>query len=253
MSDKCDVGKYTFTGMIRICLYCLRYNNIRSSNEQYTDSISYYKLGNFCVCVCLCVCVCVCLFVRLYVSTVLNGSSPNEEGSFYGSWHVPWAIYFVCARNVRACACSVHVLTACACFLEPIIASGSFIVTVYWTVMSIQTVERILSKCAGNVLLLTISVKDYVLFMFTHRACGCVRAGTAHMCAFAYFWTDYVHICWEHTTSHHKWQGLYTFHCHAPRVRVQARICERVRDYAFTYLWTDSLQICSEHTTNHNK
>jgi hypothetical protein len=34
---------------------------------------------------------------------------------------------------------------------------------------------------------------------------------------------------------------------------VQARICERVRDYAFTYLWTDSLQICSEHTTNHNK
>jgi hypothetical protein len=64
----------------------------------------------------------------------------------------------------------------------------------------LQTVERILSKFAGNVLLLTISVKDYVLFMFTYRAHACIR-----MCAFAYFLTDYVQICWEHTTTHHKW------------------------------------------------
>jgi hypothetical protein len=40
----------------------------------------------------------------------------------------------------------------------------------------LQTVERILSKFAGNVLLLTISVKDYLLFMFTHRAHACVGA-----------------------------------------------------------------------------
>jgi hypothetical protein len=40
----------------------------------------------------------------------------------------------------------------------------------------LQTVEQILSKFAGNVLLLTIRVKDYVLFMFTHRARACVRA-----------------------------------------------------------------------------
>jgi hypothetical protein len=31
------------------------------------------------------VCMCVCLSVRLYVSTGLNGSSPNLEGTFYGS------------------------------------------------------------------------------------------------------------------------------------------------------------------------
>jgi hypothetical protein len=41
--------------------------------------LSYYKLGNFCVCVS--VCLCVCLSVRLYVST----SSPNVEGTFYES------------------------------------------------------------------------------------------------------------------------------------------------------------------------
>jgi hypothetical protein len=32
-----------------------------------------------CLCVCLSVCMCVCLSVRLYVSTVLNGSSPSLE------------------------------------------------------------------------------------------------------------------------------------------------------------------------------
>jgi hypothetical protein len=96
-----------------------------------------------------------------------------------------------------------------------------------------------------------LSVKDYVLFMFTHRARECMRAERTRMCAFAYFLTDYVQICWEHTTTNHKLQGLCTFHCHAPRVRLQARICERVSDYSFTYLWTDSLQIFSEHTTSH--
>jgi hypothetical protein len=82
--------------------------------------LSYYKLGNFCVCV--------CVSVRLYVSTVWRET-------LYGSWHVSWANYFVCARNAHACACSAHILTACACYMKPIIASGLFIVTVYWTVM----------------------------------------------------------------------------------------------------------------------
>jgi hypothetical protein len=52
--------------------------------------LSYYKLGNFCVYV--------CVSVRLYVSTFLNGSPQNFEGTFYGPWHVQWAIYFMCAR-----------------------------------------------------------------------------------------------------------------------------------------------------------
>jgi hypothetical protein len=55
-------------------------------------------------------------------------------------------IYVVCAHN--ACAC---VLYARACVPSLIF-------------------ERIISKFAGNILLLTISVKDYVLFIFTHRA-----------------------------------------------------------------------------------
>jgi hypothetical protein len=37
------------------------------------------------VCVYVCVSVCVCVSVRLYVSTFLNGSSSNLEGTFYGS------------------------------------------------------------------------------------------------------------------------------------------------------------------------
>jgi hypothetical protein len=125
--------------------------------------------------------VSVCLSVRLYVSTVLNGSSPNLEGTFYGSWQIPWAIYVVGARNARACACSVHVLTACAFYIGEVWnqLSPEFHVSSLCTEQSclLQAVERILSKFAGNVLLLTISVKDYVLFMFTH-ACArvCVHS-----------------------------------------------------------------------------
>jgi hypothetical protein len=94
------------------------------------------------------VCLSVCVSVRLYVSTFLNGSSPNLEGTFYGAWHVPWAIYVLGARNVRTCAL---VLSACTCVNSLIF-------------------ERILSKFAGNILRLTISGKDYLLFIFTHRA-----------------------------------------------------------------------------------
>jgi hypothetical protein len=58
----------------------------------------------------------------------------------------------------------------------------------------------------------------YICFVCTQ----CART-RAHMCAFAYFWTDTVQICWEHTMTHHKWQGLRTFLFHAPRARVCAR------------------------------
>jgi hypothetical protein len=76
-------------------------------------------------------------YTWLYVSTVLNGSSPNVQGTFYGSWHVPWAIYFV-SRNARARAC---VLSARVCVHSLIF-------------------ERIKSKFAGNILRLTICGKD---------------------------------------------------------------------------------------------
>jgi hypothetical protein len=61
---------------------------------------------------------------------------------------------FFSARNARACAC---VLTACACVHSLIF-------------------ERSLFEFAGNILRLTISVKDYVFVMFTHRAHACERA-----------------------------------------------------------------------------
>jgi hypothetical protein len=216
------------------------------------NSSSYYKLGNFSVCVCLCVCV----SVRLFVSTFLNRSSPTLEGTFYGSWHVPWAIYLLCALNVHARAC---VLSARTCVHSLIF-------------------ERILSKFAGNILRLTISCKDYILFMFTHRAYACehtcARARVikrsliygqilftfavnilqvtsssmgsvlfmlthrAHACeractsgrvvkTFTYLWTDSFLICWAHTTKDHKLHGLHTYHVHAPQARghaVQARV-----------------------------
>jgi hypothetical protein len=66
-----------------------------------------------------------------------------------------------------------------------------------------QTVERILSKCAGNVLLLTISVKDYILSMFTHHVYACKREReSARMVnTFRYLWTDSFQICWANTTT----------------------------------------------------
>jgi hypothetical protein len=99
------------------------------------------------------VCVCVCVCVRLCISTFLNGSSPHLKRTFYGSWQVAWAIYL--------CACTQH---ACACLLSAHICVHSLIY------------KRILSKFPGNILRLTISGKDYVLFIFPHRAHACERA-----------------------------------------------------------------------------
>jgi hypothetical protein len=195
----------------------------------------------FCVClsVCVCVCVCVCVSVRQYVSTFLNRSSPNLEGTFYGSWHVSCAIYVVCARNAHACAC---VLNARA-------------------YVHLHIFERILSKGAGNILRHTLSGKDYVLFMFAYlmdgfssnlrwtyytsqqvawatylscpltartRASARVRARVVK--TFTHIWTDSLHICWAHTTDNHTLHGLHTYHVHAPRAHARPRVCERARD-----------------------
>jgi hypothetical protein len=201
--------------------------------------------------VCVCVCVSVCASVQLYVSTFLNGSSPNLERTFYGSWHVPWAIYFVCARNVHARAC---VLSARTC-------------------VHLLIFERILSKFAGNILRLTITGKDYVLFIFTrcararvikhsliygriffkfavnilkvtwssmgyvlliftHRPRACERAcaSVRVVKTFTYLWTDSLRIFWAHTTDNHKLHRLHSYHVHASRARAQARVCKRARD-----------------------
>jgi hypothetical protein len=113
---------------------------------------SYYKLGNFCVCVCLSVCLSVCPAIRFHSS------------------------------------------------------------------------QRIFSKFGGNLLRVMTCSAGYICAVCTQCARMRVRAKRAHMCAFAYFWTDSVHICWEHTTTHHKWQGLHTFHVHTPRASARARV-----------------------------
>jgi hypothetical protein len=91
----------------------------------------------------VCLSVCVCVSVRLY------GSSPHVERTFYGSWHISWAIYIFSTHNAGAC-----VLNVCVCVHSLIF-------------------KRIIAKFAGNIQLLTISVKDNVLCMFTHRAHAC--------------------------------------------------------------------------------
>jgi hypothetical protein len=160
------------------------------------------------------VCVCVSVSVRLYVSTFLNGSSPNLEGTFYGSWHVPWAIYVLCARNVRARACVLSMRTCVHSLIS----------------------ERILSTFAEDILWLTLSGKDYVLFIFTHRAHVCER-----VCASARVIKRlliYGRIIFKfavnilHISTRIRGYVLFIFtHCaHAwEHACVIARVCERTR------------------------
>jgi hypothetical protein len=63
-------------------------------------------------------------------------------------------IFVVCTPRARACACVLNAR-----------------VPVHSLIF-----ERIISRFAGNILLLTINVKDYVLFIFTHCAHACERA-----------------------------------------------------------------------------
>jgi hypothetical protein len=71
---------------------------------------------------------------------------------------------------------------------------GIFIVLVYTTrVRARVCIRLLLNRLSQNIVLLTIGIKDYVLFMFTHRA---------H--AFVYLWTDVHQICGENTTNHNK-------------------------------------------------
>jgi hypothetical protein len=47
-----------------------------------------------------------------------------------------------------------------------------------------------------------LSTIEFQLVVLVHTTR--VRAKRARVCAIAYFWTDYLKICWEHTTTHHK-------------------------------------------------
>jgi hypothetical protein len=52
--------------------------------------------------------------------------------------------------------------------------------------------QRIFSKFGGNLLRVMTRGVGYILCVRTQRARACVHAKRSRMCAFAYFWTDYV-------------------------------------------------------------
>jgi hypothetical protein len=108
------------------------------------------------VCVCLSVCLSVC------VSVCLSGYTfPHFSTNLHQIWrehsmgHDTYRGLLICCSALHERAC---VLNTCACLHSLIF-------------------ERILFRSfAGNILRLTISVKDYILFMFTHCALTCQRA-----------------------------------------------------------------------------
>jgi hypothetical protein len=138
----------------------------------------------------------------------------------------------VLTRIVGYLFCSAR--NACACVLNARVYVHSLIF------------ERILFKFGGNILRLTISVKDYVLFMFMHWAHACERA-----CA------------WACVIKHSRIYGpiLFKFAVNILQLTMSSFSCsltsrtrasERVVK-TYTYLLTDSLQICWAHTTNNHK
>jgi hypothetical protein len=141
-----------------------------------------------CVCLCVCLCVCVCPAIHFHI---LQRIFSKFGGNIV--W-VKTRIYIFSTHNARACAC---VLNARAC-----VHSLIFV--------------RILSNLARNILRLTIRT------FHLHAPHACVGARVCESVrdwAFAYLWTDSLQICGEHTT-HHKLQGLRTFHVHSPRARM---------------------------------
>jgi hypothetical protein len=63
--------------------------------------------------------------------------------------------------------------------------------------------QRIFAKFGGNILRVMTRCMGYIYVVCTQR-----------MCAFPYFLTESVQMCWEHTTTRHKWQGLRTYDVH---------------------------------------
>jgi hypothetical protein len=189
-----------------------------------------------CVCACVCVCVSVCLsgYTFPHFSTDLL-QIWREPSTGHDSWR---GLFLFSAHNARACAC---VLNARAC-------------------VHLLIFERIISNVAGYILLLTLSVKDYVLFMFTHRAHACERA-CARACVIKNsliygptllkFAVDILQITSSsmgYVLTYIAW-AMFTHRAHACE---RARACARVVK-TFTYLRTDSLQICCAHTTDDHK
>jgi hypothetical protein len=95
--------------------------------------ISYYKLGNVCVSVCVSVCPAIRFYISQRIYSKFGGNLLRVMPRSVG--------YIVCVCTQRArvrvqCARINRVRMLNWRSLKLIIASGSFIVTVYWTVLS---------------------------------------------------------------------------------------------------------------------
>jgi hypothetical protein len=139
-----------------------------------------------------------------------NGFSPNMLGTYYYSPSVLRTTYFSCSRTVSARAC---VLSARVCVHSLIFG-------------------RIISKFAGSILRLTISGKDYVLFVFTHRVYACKRASaSAYVIAHSLIYgrilfKSAVNILQVTSSSMGNVLFMFTHRTHACE---RARVCGRAR------------------------
>jgi hypothetical protein len=146
--------------------------------------------------------VCVCVSFRLYVSTVLNRSSPSLEGTLlqsahlrarawlrihlsmdrfssnlqwtYKSHQVAWATYFSCSRTAHACERVV----------KHSLIYGQTLLNLRWTYYKSQQVAW----------------QMYFSWSLTLRA----RAWKRLVKTFTHLWTDSLQMCWAHTTHDHK-------------------------------------------------
>jgi hypothetical protein len=130
-----------------------------------------------------------------------------------------------------------------------------------------------MSTFAGNILRLTISGKDYVLWtmydvLVTHSVYACKRASACacvitHSLIYGWMHFKFAVNILQITTSSMGYVLFMITHC-ARDLTAGARASARGRAYkrararerlanTFTHLWTDSLQMCWAHTTDDHK
>jgi hypothetical protein len=173
--------------------------------------------------------VSVCVSVRLYVSTFLSRSSPNLEGTLYGSWHIALAIYVLCTRKSRACTCVLSFSRAERTYriahvrehawLRVRLSMDGSSSNLGWTYNESHQVPW--AKYFSGSRTARTRAMARVRWRVCDGACGS---------AFACLWTDSLQLCWEYTTNDHKLHGLHIYYVHVPRACVRALVCESARD-----------------------
>jgi hypothetical protein len=131
---------------------------------------------NYGISVCVCVCLSVCVYIYGYTFPYFS-MNPLQTWRKYGSWHVAWAIYVLCACKAtceliaRACARSLilgRIVTKFPCNIIRIIRSCmGYVLSMYmhcvrvW--VRVHAHASIISKFVENILQDTRSCMGYVL------------------------------------------------------------------------------------------